>query len=93
MNDIIGRVWDDVAKEVLANKKQFQHRREIKHTIAKELYDRYRYDNPIVLKHLKRELPLSVRLFNKITMCSQRITEYDSIQYGYYYQNKFTKIY
>lgn len=65
----------------------FRENREVYGEIAKELYQKYHYTNPIVLKNLKKELPLRVTLLNKITIYGMTILEGYIIEYAYFFND------
>lgn len=56
---------------------------------AKLLYDKFKYDNPIVLKQLKKSLPLRVSLVNKITIIGMALLYEDIIEYAYCFNDDY----
>lgn len=61
--------------------------------IAKELFEKYHYTNPIVLKNLKKELPLKVTIFNKVTICGMTLLHGYIIEYSYYFNNDINYVF
>lgn len=55
--------------------------------IAKEMFEKYHYSNPIVLKNLKKHLPLRVSLFNKITIYGMTMFQGYIIEYSYFFND------
>ena len=94
---LLGEIYDiakndlraEVYKEVFDRKeKRIQYTEK-----AKLLYDKFRYDNPIVLKHLRKELPLRVRLLNKVHVIGMALLYEDIIQYTYYFNNDSKRVF
>lgn len=79
--EIYKEVFDRKEKKILYTEK------------AKQLYDKFKYENPIVLKMLKKELPLSVRLFNKITVIGSALLYEDIIQYTYCFNDDWKHVF
>lgn len=79
-------VKDDLRDEIYKEALQIKSKREERNIKAYELYNRFHYDNPIVLKYLKKSLPLRVRLLNKININGMSI-ENNIIRYSYYFNN------
>lgn len=94
---LLDEIYDIAKQELRAEiyEEMFQRKeKKVRYTeLAKKLYDKFNYNNPTVLKHLKRELPLRVSLLNKITIIGMALLYEDIIQYTYYFNNDINHVF
>lgn len=76
------KTLDELEREIRLKKNE-----DIYGEVALELFRKYHYTNPIVLKNLKKELPLRVTLLNKITIYGMTLLHGYIIQYSYYFND------
>lgn len=77
-----GKTVDDIEREEV-----FKRSEKAYGDIAKEMFEKYHYTNPIVLKNLKKHLPLRVSLFNNITIYGMTMLHGYIIEYAYFFND------
>lgn len=80
---------DEVYRELCAAHDNRLHSNEE----IKELYNLFNYESPIVLRELRKELPLRIRLFNKVTLIGMELSEDNHIEYKYYFNKDLKAVF
>lgn len=91
LNQILFIAKNEVRAEIYKEVNDRKEKKTLYTEQAKELYDKFRYDNPIVKKQLRKSLPLRIRLLNKVTVIGMALMYEDTIQYTYYFNDDYTK--
>lgn len=91
MEELYTLAKDDVRQEVNEEMNSKKEKKMQCTELAKEMYDKFSYKE--IEKHIKRELPLMVRLFNKVTVNGKALLYEDIIQYTYYFNDDVKNVF
>lgn len=89
MDKLYDIAYDEAYKDAYENVKSSIERRKKRNELANKLYDSVEYKD--VENLIRKNLPLRIRLFNKVSVIGKALIQEDTILYTYYFNASYAR--